>query len=294
MPKMIKLTDWADKHGLHYLTANRHFHAGMIPGVQLESGTILVEDDSPEQNTMGNVASDAISLFLKKTVEFSKNNGSIEDFAAYVISNFQLKILSTPENPRYSKQKPKPEDVQRHFQQFIPKGEKPKTNAFVMEPEAFDDIPSMPIPTTAVNPEQLAKDFTQAVNSIDYSYPYPPTSASISTLVGSAEAMSFAENSTTQSVDLNTTPQSINYTGSTSASFGDSLTSGVINNVATNTILGTMPVDNVASVYFTNSVVPSPVGSFQPTRRELQSLQNPADVRLSQPRGKRGRKSSKK
>lgn len=34
---------------------------------------------------------ETMSLFLKKTTEFSKNKTSIEDFAAYVLSNFQLK-----------------------------------------------------------------------------------------------------------------------------------------------------------------------------------------------------------
>ena len=88
----IKLKDWADKNGLSYLTANRHFHAGMIPGVsQLDSGTILVEDDSPEQNMASTSPNDAMSLFLKKTVEYSKNNSSVEDFAAYVI----LTLLSS-------------------------------------------------------------------------------------------------------------------------------------------------------------------------------------------------------
>src|SRR5208337_4921235 len=59
-------------------------------------------------------------LFLKKTVEFSKNNSTVEDFAAYVISNFQLKLNNTTESPRYSRNKPQPEDVQNHFKQFLP------------------------------------------------------------------------------------------------------------------------------------------------------------------------------
>ena len=101
----IKLKEWADRHNLSYLTANRHFHAGMIPGaVQLDSGTILVEDDSPEQFMAANPNSgDAMSLFLKKTVEYSKNNSTVEDFAAFIISNFQLKLNTVPDGPRYSR-----------------------------------------------------------------------------------------------------------------------------------------------------------------------------------------------
>ena len=38
----IKLKEWAEKNGISYLTANRHFHAEMIPGAfRLDSGTIL-------------------------------------------------------------------------------------------------------------------------------------------------------------------------------------------------------------------------------------------------------------
>lgn len=232
MAKM-KLKEWADKHGLSYLTANRHFHAGMIPNaIQLESGTILVEDESPEQNMIGNTPNDAISLFLKKTVEFSKNNSTVEDFAAFVISNFQLKINNVSEGPRYSKQKPKSEEVQKHFQQFIPKNDKPKPNSFVMEPEAFDDIPDMQIPNTAVNHEDLVKDFTQAVNfgSVvaprNYLQDLVNTSVLV-TSVASAEAMS-AEGTVTQSVDLNSTPQPINYTGSNNLAFSSSLSSGPV------------------------------------------------------------------
>src|SRR5271154_5060714 len=162
----IKLKEWAAKNKLSYITAHRHFHAGMIPGaIQLESGTILVEDDSQEQNMAGNSHNDAMSLFLKKTVEFSKNNSTVEDFAAYVISNFQLKVNSIPESPKYSKQKPKSEDVQKHFQQFIPKGEKPKVNSFIMEPEAFEEIPTTEKP---IQRTELTDEFSMAFDSQNY------------------------------------------------------------------------------------------------------------------------------
>src|ERR1700681_4457124 len=107
----IKLKEWAARNSLNYITANRHFHAGLIPNaIQLDSGTILVEDDMQEQTVNG--TNDAMSLFLKKTVEFSKNNSTVEDFAAYVISNFQLKINGQIDAPKYSKNRPKTEEVQ--------------------------------------------------------------------------------------------------------------------------------------------------------------------------------------
>lgn len=125
MPK-IKLSDYARANGISYVTANRHYHMGLIPNAeQLKSGTILVEDEPLEPNMIAAGTNDAMSLFLKKTVEFSKNDSSVEDFAAYVISNFQLKLNGQVDvAPRYSKNKPKTEEIQKHFQQFLPDKEK--------------------------------------------------------------------------------------------------------------------------------------------------------------------------
>src|SRR5271166_4954883 len=114
----MKLKDWSDAQGVKYLTAYRWFKNGTFPGeaYQTKSGTIIVRD---EEENNDNTKNDAISLFLKKTVEFSKNNSSVEDFAAFIISNFSLK-LNTSDRPKYSRSKPKSEEVQKHFQQFIP------------------------------------------------------------------------------------------------------------------------------------------------------------------------------
>src|ERR1700676_266826 len=134
----MKLKEWAEKTGIKYLTAYRWFKNGDIPGAyQTSSGTILVQDEVPDEK----ISNDAMSIFLKKTVEFSKNNASVEDFAAYIISNFQLKLNNMTDSPKYSRNKPKSEEVQKHFQQFIkPKGEKPKTNMFIAEPETLDEL----------------------------------------------------------------------------------------------------------------------------------------------------------
>lgn len=142
----MKLSDWAEKQGIAYLTAYRWFKAGKLPvkAYQSESGTIIVQDDAEasiepliNENNMNN---DAMSLFLKKTVEFSKNNLPIEDFAAYILSTFNLQINYGPNNPKYSKNKPKSEDIQNHFKKFISKTEKPKVNIFVPNQESFDDL----------------------------------------------------------------------------------------------------------------------------------------------------------
>jgi hypothetical protein len=86
----VKLKDWAEQNNMNYLTANRKFHAGQIPGAYQESsGIIMVDLDKKANNN------DVLSYFLLKTVEFSKSNSSVEEFAAFVIGNFQLKFNKT-------------------------------------------------------------------------------------------------------------------------------------------------------------------------------------------------------
>jgi putative resolvase len=50
----VKLSEWARKHGISYLTAWRWFKAGKlpVPARQLPSGTILVEEPSPGGRTV--------------------------------------------------------------------------------------------------------------------------------------------------------------------------------------------------------------------------------------------------
>jgi len=142
----MKLADWAKKQGISYLTAYRWFKDGKLPvdAYQSESGTIIVDDDDDklerkmESNTINKNSDNVFGIVLKKVVEYSKNNSSIEDFAAYILSNFSLKVNPGSECPKYSKNKPKAEDIQRHFQQFIPKGEKPKPNLYVAD--NLDDL----------------------------------------------------------------------------------------------------------------------------------------------------------
>jgi hypothetical protein len=140
----MKLSDWAKKEGISYLTAYRWFKDGTLPvkAYQSDSGTIIVQDSSEIAETpmVSGTQNDAMSLFLRKTVEFSKTQSSVEDFAAFVLSNFSLKLLSTNDNPRYSRSKPKAEDIQKHFQKFIkPKGEKPKVNMLLLSEESDID-----------------------------------------------------------------------------------------------------------------------------------------------------------
>jgi len=50
----MKLSEWARKQGISYLTAWRWFKAGQlpVPARQLPTGTILVEEPNPEGRTV--------------------------------------------------------------------------------------------------------------------------------------------------------------------------------------------------------------------------------------------------
>lgn len=225
----IKLKEWADKHGLSYLTANRHFHAGMIPGAtQLDSGTILVEDDSLEQN-MAPSSTDAMSLFIKKTVEFSKNNSTIEDFAAYIVATFQLKLQGS-DSPRYSKNRPKPEDVQKHFQQFLPDQKEVEhlkaVKTLIKEGKNAGDVMPSNLSPQAVELQAVLGNAApfERVNPISE---YPVDDFSL--LLADAAQDNLeppTEGLVSRSVDFNTTPQQINYTGSTGQPFGGGVVTG--------------------------------------------------------------------
>src|SRR6185312_17513098 len=100
-------------------TAWRWFKSDKMPvrAYQTSTGTILVEDDEQvptENKTEENEINKGISLFLKKTIEYSDGNHTIDDFAAYVLSNFELRLIGQ-DSPKYSRNKPKSEEVQKHF-----------------------------------------------------------------------------------------------------------------------------------------------------------------------------------
>ncbi len=313
----IKLKEWADKHGLSYLTANRHFHAGMIPGaVQLDSGTILVEDDSPEQTMAGNTNGDAMSLFLKKTVEFSKNGSSVEDFAAFIISNFRLQLNNVIEpSPRYSKNRPKPEDVQKHFQQFLPDKESVEhlkaVKTLIKEGKNAGEV----VPASDLSPEiaQISdalghvKPFERVADPTNY--PVEDFSTLLSEAAMSNAGQPPTEGLVTRSVDFNTTPQQINYTGSTSQTFSGGTSSSIAAYTANNMSLGdgitvgaqiqtlydAYAPSTPTGVFFNNAAPASAAAPFQPTQKELLSAAKVIETAETDdtPR-KRGRKPSKK
>lgn len=293
----MKLKDWADKQGIAYLTAWRWFKAGdprLANAYQSDSGTIIVPDDfeAMEQSMGTNQTNDVMSSVLKKTVEFSKNNGTIEDFAAWILSNFSLRPNTYFEGPKYSRNKPKSEEVQKHFQKFIkPKGEKPKPNMFVAEPDALDDLIAKADNLTAqelvdeihkvgveggvnINPndapevEELMKDLSTVLNVSS------PVNNTVVTYGDIAEGV------VSRSADL--TPQ-LNYTGSSDSAFSNfnlADSSVVINSVAT-----------PANTYVRVGLGCNPnisMSSFQPTKKEVESAKQ---ISTLSDKPKRGRKS---
>lgn len=321
----IKLKEWADRHNLSYLTANRHFHAGMIPGAsQLDSGTILVEDDSLEQNMAASSTNDAMSLFLKKTVEFSKNNSTVEDFAAYVISNFQLKLNGTVESPRYSKNRPKPEEVQKHFQQFLPDKEKTEQLKAISTLIKEQTLKKDAAPFVEAFNEDLSERFMEepapfnrvvdtVTNGMDAEW--DGIGAALSSVAPHNSGVRMygpevaAEGLVTRSVDFDTTPQQINYTGSTSQTFSSAPSAAGAFFISTNSCvpvstseIGSLCAPAVVSSLnlsdsrggsaFYNSIATPP---FQPTQKELLSATEVIEIAETEdmPR-KRGRKPSKK
>lgn len=94
----MKLSDWADKNGIAYITAYRWFKSGKLPkgvtGHQTDSGTIIVQNSEENKVT----ENDVTTLFLQKMNEFTNENCSIPEFAAYVLNNFQLKPHQSIQN----------------------------------------------------------------------------------------------------------------------------------------------------------------------------------------------------
>lgn len=280
----MKLSDWAKKQGISYLTAYRWFKDGKLPveAYQSDSGTIIIKDDpelSENPVVSNNQSNDTMSLFLKKTVEFSKNNASVEDFAAYVLSNFNLKISNTLDSsPKYSKNKPKSEDVQKHFQKFLkPKGEglKPEPRMFITDSNILeqlgineeagvrlsDTVDGITVNNaTSQDIQALVSDLASAISTPDFS------SVTTYNSLGDYEGV----------VSRNMlTPQSTNYTSST-----------LISPSFSNMVVGTpTPQPAVAT-------------AFQPSSEDIanahRAVEKLADDMRSVVKSKRGRKPSKK
>jgi hypothetical protein len=281
----MKLSDWAKTQGISYLTAYRWFKDGKLPveAYQSESGTIIIKDvpGTSEQTMAGNNQSnDSMSLFLKKTVEFSKNNSSVEEFAAYVLSNFSLKLSnSIDSSPKYSKNKPKSEDVQKHFQKFLKskdEGSKPVPRMFVTDSNTLEQlgineeagVNSSVALNSASTPDMqtLINDLAAAISPS----PLPILPGNVVTYDSLGEYEGVVCRDTL-------TPQSINYTSSTNSTL----------------------VSPTFSMSVGDSIVqPAVLNGFQPSSEDIanahRAVDKLADDIRSTVKVKRGRKPSKK
>jgi hypothetical protein len=286
----MKLKDWADQTGVKYLTAYRWFKNGTlpVPAYQTQTGTIIVEPEIEEHTAVSqNEKDNAMSLFLKKTVEFSKNSSTVEDFAAYVISNFQLKLngAEKTEAPKYSRLKPKPEEIRKHFQQFIPdknlQAQLKTVKTLLSEGQAAGDVVPAEMSNLLLDPEADASN--PAFDSF-----FAPLSSAFSTQAPPpVEGLAITPNVDCSTITTVETPQSINYTGSTTSqlfnnggnSFGSDISSVSASNMAA---VGTTLFNSTSTAF-------QPINLQQTAAKVMEAVPSTND----KPR-KRGRKPTKR
>jgi hypothetical protein len=172
----IKLSEWCKKTGISYITGYRWFKDGKFPAqaYQTDTGTILVEDiDEQEQIMKEENNNEAITHFLKKTVEYSNSKSSVEDFAAYILSNYKLEMqsASSEKTAQRLKNKPTPEMTSGHFQQFFPKTTKPQPKMACMDEASLEQITSGDLDPNLLEKLKMANIIEQPVNAALMSTP---------------------------------------------------------------------------------------------------------------------------
>lgn len=86
--KMISLKKFAEQNGVSYKTAHRHWQRGLIDGIQLPTGTILVngwKHEAPAEvsSTKEVTGNDAVILIrTKKTAEVNNNISALKELAS--------------------------------------------------------------------------------------------------------------------------------------------------------------------------------------------------------------------
>jgi predicted site-specific integrase-resolvase len=68
----MKLSAYARKIGVSYRTAFRWFHAGKLPGYQMDTGTLLITDAPPE--TAGPVTEQEVAIYTRVSAAENKDN----------------------------------------------------------------------------------------------------------------------------------------------------------------------------------------------------------------------------
>lgn len=85
MRNRIKLSKYAKQNGISYMTAYRHFNLGYLNGIQLPTGTILVNEDEVKE-TEKNDEENRVVLYARVSSSENKDNlerqlGRLRDFA---------------------------------------------------------------------------------------------------------------------------------------------------------------------------------------------------------------------
>lgn len=87
--KKVKLSQYAAENGLSYRTALRHYHAGMLRGEQLATGSIFVYVSEPEVSKSRGVALYSRVSSSENGDNLKRQQGRLEDYATargYVIA----------------------------------------------------------------------------------------------------------------------------------------------------------------------------------------------------------------
>jgi putative resolvase len=68
----MKLSTYARKIGVSYRTAFRWFHAGKLPGYQMDTGTIIITDAPPE--TVVTITEQKVAIYTRVSAAENKDN----------------------------------------------------------------------------------------------------------------------------------------------------------------------------------------------------------------------------
>ena len=77
----MKLSDYAKQQGVHYRTALRWFHDGKLTGRQLDTGTILVDDEQEFQRLDGiadDELIDALVFIVVSTLSHMRGRNNVK------------------------------------------------------------------------------------------------------------------------------------------------------------------------------------------------------------------------
>ena len=109
----LKLSAWAKKNGMSYATAYRWFKSGKLNAAQVSTGTILVNEESDDNNVNKDVQYKLIVAdILTQAADYTINNKSSIYFARWILDNYKLEPIN-----KVNKEKKK--DISTHFNNIL-------------------------------------------------------------------------------------------------------------------------------------------------------------------------------